>query len=336
MIWEGIFMGLRLELEQIQGVFAIMPTPALPNVHTVNDEFTVDLEETVRATNALVDSGVNAIMINGTLGESSSLTESEWQQFTKTVLQTANGRIPIIVGPTTLNTRDTIRRARFAYEAGAAGLLLGRPFWCELPSEAVIQFYKDVAEALPEMGIIVYNNPSAFKSKITPEMWTELANIEQVVGSKYGSYNDNYQACLEAVKGKMRFMTMEKDWYKVYSISPEQNIACWSSGASCHPLPVIALREAIQQGNHEEAEYLTKEIKKTYETFFPNNDRDLFRLYTIQVEKSRIDAAGFMKAGPSRRPYHYIPEEYEQGARESGVRWRNLATLLESRALNTQ
>lgn len=313
--------SLRLRLEDLKGVFAIMPTPAF-------DDYTVDLEEARKGAEALVQGGVDGIMLTGTFGEASTLMEEEWKAFTETVVQTVNGRIPVVAGPTTLNTRDTINRAKFAREAGAAGLLLGRPFWCELPSDAVIGFYKDVAEALPDMGIVVYNNPSAFKSKITPAMWAELAEIPQVVGAKYGSYNEQYSSCFEAVNGKVRLMLMEKDWLKGYKLSPEHNIACWSGGASCHPKPVIALREAVVSGDLQKAEELTKEIYQTYETFFPRGDRDLFRLYTIQVEKLRIQEAGFIKAGPSRPPYHEIPEEFAEGARESGRRWRQLADRL--------
>lgn len=313
--------SLRLRLENLHGVFGIMPTPAFA-------DYTVDLEEARRGADALVKDGVDGIMLTGTFGEASTLTEEEWRAFTETVVKAVDGRIPVVAGPTTLNTRDTIARAKFAREAGASGLLLGRPFWCELPSDAVIRFYRDVAEALPDMGIVVYNNPSAFKSKITPAMWAELADIPQVVGAKYGSYNEQYDSCLEAVNGKIRLMTMEKDWVKVYKLAPEHNIACWSGGASCHPKPVVALREAIFTGDLPKAEELSTAIKQTYETFFPRGDRDLFRLYTIQVEKLRIQEAGYIHAGPSRPPYHEIPEEFAEGARESGRRWRQLADRL--------
>lgn len=320
--------ALRLNLEDIKGVFAVMPTPALPNGDQVNEQFTVDIDEARRAADALVRDGIDGIMLTGTFGESATLTEEEWKAFTKTVVEAVNGRIPVVAGPLTLNTRDTIARAAYAREVGASGIMLGRPFWCELPSDAVIDFYKDVAKALPDIGIIIYNNPSAFKSKITPAMWSELADIPQVVGSKYGSFNEQYPDCVKAVNGRIRLMTMEKDWYKAYQLFPEHNIACWSGGASCHPKPVVSLREAIFSGDHSRAEYLTNEIAKTYETFFPRGDRELFRLFTIQVEKLRIQEGGYMNAGPSRPPYNKIPIEFEIGAREAGSRWRKLADRL--------
>jgi trans-o-hydroxybenzylidenepyruvate hydratase-aldolase len=57
---------------------------------------------------------------------------------------------------------------------------------------------------------------------------------------------------------------------------------------------------------------------------FPKGDLAEFAKYNIGLEKARIDAAGWMKAGPCRPPYQLVPEEYVAGARRSGQLWAEL------------
>jgi trans-o-hydroxybenzylidenepyruvate hydratase-aldolase len=54
------------------------------------------------------------------------------------------------------------------------------------------------------------------------------------------------------------------------------------------------------------------------------SDPDLFATYNIQLEKIRIEAAGYCKAGPIRPPYNVMPERYAECARENALRWRQL------------
>ncbi|SEH64089.1 Dihydrodipicolinate synthase/N-acetylneuraminate lyase [Halopenitus malekzadehii] len=322
--------NLRLSYDDVKGVFAIMPTPSLEGAADPEASATVDIDETVRGANALVDDDVDAIMINGTFGEAPTLTLEEWEKFTRTVIETVDGRVPVIAGPTTLNTRDTIERAKFARDIGADGLLLGRPMWCQLSSDATVQFYQDVADAVPELGIVVYHNPSAFKNRLTPELWSDLADIPQVVAAKYGSIDDHYRDCYAAVEGRLRLMCIEKDWDIAYQWFPEEALACWSSGAACDPLPAVRLREAIYSGDTERAEVICRRMTESLSYLFPEGDKSLFRLHTIALERARMDAAGYISTGPTRPPYHVTPEEYLESARESGRRWKQLADDLQS------
>jgi 4-(2-carboxyphenyl)-2-oxobut-3-enoate aldolase len=325
-------MSQRLTYEDVRGVYAIMPTPSTADADRVDARFTVDLDETARAVAALIDDGVDAIMINGTFGEAATLTEDEWQQFTRAVVETAGGRVPVLAGPTTLNTRTTIERARFARDAGAQGMLLGRPMWNEMSADQVFDFYAAVAEAVPELGIVVYNNPAAFKSTITPALWERLASIPQVVGAKYGMVDLAYREASCRVGGRIRLLPIEMNWYTAFHWFPEDALGCWSGSASCDPLPATRLRDAILGGDLRQAEELTRRIARTYETFFPKGGEREFRIYTIQLEKLRMDAAGYLKAGLCRPPYQTIPEAHAEGARASGVRWRELAADLRASA----
>src|SRR5690606_25192184 len=98
--------------EDVQGVWAIMPTPAKANASSPDSVDTVDLQETARAVEALIASGVDGILTLGTFGEGASLTWDEKYAFMKTLAETNRGRVPCFGGTTSLHTRETIRQTR--------------------------------------------------------------------------------------------------------------------------------------------------------------------------------------------------------------------------------
>jgi dihydrodipicolinate synthase/N-acetylneuraminate lyase len=323
-----------------------MPTPANDDADQYAAEDTVDLEESARGARALVDDGVDGLIINGTFGEAATLTDGEWRDFTSTVVEAVDGDIPICAGPTTLNTRTTIERARFAREVGADGILLGRPMWLELSPEATVQFYRDVAEAVPELGIIVYHNPPAFKNRLTPELWRELADIPQIVGAKYGAVDVGWRDAVAQVGDRVQLMPIERKWYLAWKLNPDRARAAWSGSASCDPLPAVRLRDAIFAGDDERARELNHRIGLTNRKFYPEvgkreespeamnvrHDR-LFSLHTISLQKARMNGAGYINAGPVRPPYHVAPDDLVQDAYQSGEEWAALADALREEAV---
>ena len=82
-------------------------------------------------------------------------------------------RVPLFVGCTNLNPREAIRQAKFAQEAGADGLLLGVRFYYQATVDNAVQFYHDVADALPKMGVMIYHNPTHHRVTIPVERFQE-------------------------------------------------------------------------------------------------------------------------------------------------------------------
>ena len=131
-----------------------------------------------------------------------------------------------------------------------------------------------------------------------------------------------------SVNGKIRILPIEFDWLAARTLFPETAVACWSSSAVCDPKPVTALRDALDKGDIDLARTLHRRILHTYETFLAIKDFPEFSKYNIALEKIRFDEAGYVRAGPVRPPYHIVPEEYAEGARENGRRWKALAKEL--------
>jgi len=316
-----------LTVDDVHGAWAIMPTPARPGASDWRMEETVDLDETARVVEKLIESGVDAIVSLGTFGEGASLTWDEKRQFMATVVETVRGRVPYFCGTTSLNTRETIRQTRAAYDIGCDGTMLGLPMWQIADVPTAVQFFRSVAEACPEMAICVYANSETFKFDFPRQFWAQVCEIPQVITAKYlgiGSLVPD----LNLSKRKIRFLPIDADYYAAARIDPDFCTAFWTSGAVCGPAPVLRLREEIAKAKKSadwtQARMVSEAISRTYATLFPNGSFKDFSTYNIGLEKARMNAAGWMNAGPCRPPYHLVPEAYLEGARLSGTRWAEL------------
>ena len=315
---------MRIDLAQVRGVLAIMPTPATDDASNPNATDTVDHEETRRGVSALIADGIDALMVNGTFGEAATLTTEELLAFTRTVVDEVGGRVPVFGGATTLNTRDTIARARALADIGVQGLLLGRPMWSPCDDETLVDFYRHVGAAVPDLGIVVYDNPVSFRGKISSAAYRQLARIPQVLAAKYPALGPSFADDLEAMGDDMRLLPLEREWYPAWQEAPDRIVACWSGSSSCGPLPAVRLRDALTAGEADVAEGIAAALGHAAETFFPEGSFEIFSRYNVPLEKIRIDEAGYIKAGPCRPPYIHCPDSYAEGARESG---RRLAAL---------
>ena len=130
----------------------------------------------------------DAIIICGTTGESSTLTEEEHMECIRFTIQQAKKRIPIIAGTGSNATFTTIEMSREAAEYGADGLLLVTPYYNKATQKGLIAHYKAVA-AEAKAPIILYSVASRTGLNITPETAAELAKVENIVGIKEASGN---------------------------------------------------------------------------------------------------------------------------------------------------
>jgi dihydrodipicolinate synthase/N-acetylneuraminate lyase len=183
------------------------------------------------------------------------------------------------------------------------------------------------------MNIAIYANPEAFKFEFPRSFWARVADIPQVVTAKYIGIAHLLQD-LALIKGRIKLLPIDFDYYAAARID-ESVDAFWSSGAVCDPAVTIAIRDLVAEaritGEWSEARALFAKLGPTAAPLFPNGSFKEFSTYNIGLEKTRMDAAGWMKAGPIRPPYHIVPEEYLDGARKSGEMWAALGRELRTK-----
>jgi 4-(2-carboxyphenyl)-2-oxobut-3-enoate aldolase len=315
----------------ITGVIAYQPTPVRTDiVIDRNTKNAIDLDEAARAADVLVRDGASGICLNGTFGELPSLTLDEILAFTRAVVESVADRVPVFAGATTLNTRDTIERARRFREVGAHGLNLGRPMMSAMGDRNIIKWYQDIAAELPDMAIFLYDDVQAFKRPITTDVYRELAKIPQIVGCKYRTQlifsrmitTNTYNADFEAVAGKIKLLTQETDWpyvRKQFGVD-----ACWSSFINCAPGFVIALRDAILADDEARTEEILADSTWPGPDFAPAGGLESWHIDKITALKTRIHHAGYIKAGPVLPPYDVAPQERIDTAKKMAALDREL------------
>lgn len=314
-----------LTARDITGVWAIIPTPATHDANRMDAKNTVDLDETARLVDALIDDGVDAIITTGTTGECATITDIEFRSFADCVARTVGRRVPLFIGATALGGHAVVERMDVVRNVGADGTLLGLPMWEPCTTAMAVKYYREVAELFPELGIMVYANTGAFRFDFPLEFWEAVAReVPNVVASKQ-MHAHGLKEMIAAANGRINFLPIVSRVQAFCEVSPEFTIASWSTQAGMGPAPAVAMARALRARNGNEIDRITKDMAWAGESLRPINSKpEIFATYNIQIEKIRMDEAGYCRPGPIRPPYNVIPPEYEQAARECGRRWAEL------------
>jgi 4-hydroxy-tetrahydrodipicolinate synthase len=164
--------------------------PAVTTQFTANDE--LDLELFKVNIKAQLDAGVHGLVLGGTLGEASTLTDDERSILTRTTVEFVNGKVPVLMNIAEQTTKAAINLARTAEEDGAKGLMMLPPMRYKASDAEVVAYFKSVANST-KLPIMIYNNPVDYKIEVTLDMFDQLLaacpNIQAVKESTRDTTN---------------------------------------------------------------------------------------------------------------------------------------------------
>ena len=143
----------------------------------------VDLEALRNLIELQINSGTDGILVCGTTGEGTLITQKERDLVIKTAIQTANKRVPIIVGCSSTWPAETIPLIQHAEELGADGALVITPYYIK-PSQVGIANHFAVIHDNTNIPIIMYNNPGRCKVNMSVEVILELSKLPRIVALK--------------------------------------------------------------------------------------------------------------------------------------------------------
>lgn len=157
-------------------------------ISTPFDENGVNLKEFEKLIEDQIQKNVDAIIVCGTTGESSTMTTEEKKHAIECAVKTANGRIPIIAGTGGNNTKQVIENSKLAESLGVDGLLIVTPYYNKCTQKGLVEHYKVIAQSV-SLPIILYSVPSRTGVNIEPKTCLELSKIENIVAIKEASGN---------------------------------------------------------------------------------------------------------------------------------------------------
>jgi dihydrodipicolinate synthase/N-acetylneuraminate lyase len=311
-----------LSAADFQGrVLALPPTPLRTDVDPLGPDSTVDIAEACRAADQMIRDGVGLIGLCGTTGEGATVTWPERIEFYDAVNQTVAGRVPVLAGTTALGTKEVVGQMRTVRDLGLDGAFVGLPLWQTPTLENAIGFHADLAEAVPDMPLLVYANRFFFKFEYPVEFWRGVADRCPTVVACKTSFPLTDE--LLAVAGEqVAFLNGEGGLLTAaYKSFPDYPHGCWATSTAMGPQPWVAAMTAVANGDRDHAIQLLEAIDGVP---LPVPDWTTFPQYNIQFEKARIDAAGYMRCGPPRPPYTDLPEQWQQAAVSNAAAWRAL------------
>ena len=160
--WEGVMPAITTQFD-VKGNLDL-------------DTFKINLSHQINA-------GVNGIILGGTLGEASTLTNQEKQQLLAVTLGEVNGKIPVIMNIAEQATMEAIRLAQNAEADGADGLMLLPPMRYKATDEETVTYFSTIANAT-KLPIMIYNNPVDYKIEVTLEMFAALESYKNITAVK--------------------------------------------------------------------------------------------------------------------------------------------------------
>ena len=179
------YQKLKIMIIQWKGVM-----PAVTTQFNENDE--LDLQLFRKNIHAQLDAGVHGIVLGGTLGEASTLTDEERRILTRETVELVEDRVPVLMNIAEQTTVAAIALAKTAEEDGAKGLMMLPPMRYKASDEEVVEYFKAVANST-SLPIMIYNNPVDYKIEVTLDMFETLLescpNIQAVKESTRDTTN---------------------------------------------------------------------------------------------------------------------------------------------------
>jgi 4-hydroxy-tetrahydrodipicolinate synthase len=205
--------------------------------------------------NRLIYGGVEYLVILGTTGESVTLSKDEKRQVLDIALETADGRVPMIIGIGGNNTHEVVETIQHTDLDGWDAILSVSPYYNKPTQEGIYQHYKAISEASPK-PILLYNVPGRTASNISAETTLRLANdFKNIIGTKEAS--GNFDQCMQIIKNKPAdFLVISGDDAITLPLMAAGMDGVISVIANAYPKEFSDMVRACLRGNFEEARKL--------------------------------------------------------------------------------
>jgi 4-hydroxy-tetrahydrodipicolinate synthase len=279
---------------------------AIAIITPMNADGSINYDELGKLINDQIEKGTDAIVICGTTGEASTMTDDEHLDAIKFAVKQAAGRVPVIAGTGSNDTAYAVKLSKEAEAAGADALLLVTPYYNKTTQKGLIAHFTAVADAV-NIPIVLYNIPGRTGMNIEVATVKELAKHRNIAAIKEASGNISYAAKLIAECG---------DNIDVYSGNDDQIVPLMSLGANG---VISVLSHVLPAETHQMAQYCL-DNNFAAATKMQIEYLDLINDLFIEVNPIPVKEAMNMmgwNAGPCRLPLCEMSDEHKAKLRAS-------------------
>ena len=252
-----------MNIPPFSGVATALATPF--------DESGVDYRAFAEIIEFQIASGIDALLVCGTTGEASTLSDAEKKEMISFAVKQAGKRVPVIAGTGSNDTKKACLMSEYAAKAGADAVLAVTPYYNKCTQKGLVKYYSEISKSC-SLPFIVYNVPSRTGLKVEAETLAEIANDKNACGYKdAGNSISETAKAISACKGKI----------PVYSGNDDRILPVLSLGGK----GVISVASNI----------LPKTVKKLTSLFFEGKNREAAEL---QIKLIPLISALFSEVNP--------------------------------------
>jgi 4-hydroxy-tetrahydrodipicolinate synthase len=275
----------------------------VPHVTPFTRKGELDLSSLRTCVRFWVDNGVAGLVPCGSNGEAPYLSRPERSKVIKTVLDEANGKVPVVAGTGSMSTRETVSLTKDAKDLGVEAVLVVTPFYFKLTNREIYEHYTTILEAV-DVPIVVYNVPRFTGFSIDPSVVSRLVcEYENVAGIKDSSGNIDLIAEIIRLTG---------DKISVLAGTADMALPALMLGgsgaviavANVFPKICAGLYDAFRKGNQEQASKLQQNVSFANEVLVK-------RYNQLSAIKEALNLQGLPAGYPRRPALPLVDEEKE-------------------------
>lgn len=282
---------------ELKGVYPALITPFNKNGEIDAEGFRSNIEYVIQG-------GVSGIVPCGCTGEAATLSFDEQRKLLEIAVDQADGRVPVIGGSGSNNTREAVELTQYAKDAGANAAMLITPYYNKPGDAGLILHYKTIADKV-DIPIILYNVPSRTGINMKPSVVAELAKIDNIVAIKEASGSPAQTAeIIELTRDyKKKFTVLSGDDNLTIPIMSYGGMGVVSVVANVLPKETSAIVKYYLAGDH----------KKALDIYY--RMAPIMRGLFIETNPIPVKAAASMMglaAGPLRAPLTTLAPENQK------------------------
>ena len=309
-------------IDKIKGAVVASVTPATP-------DFDVDYARFREQIRLIIEGGIQngsgMVMAAGGGGEGYFLDEEQWRKVVKIFAEEARDKVPTMVGVFDLSTVHAIEKIKYAEDLGIDFIQLAPPHYEKPTDQEVFNHYKMISDAVTKIGIIVYHTYWAFPEyyEVTLPLMTRFADIENVVGVKWGSSNlRNFTDVLFTFRDRFGFIDNQGWVRNVQQAHGMRAFMCFAGNYD--PSIAVKLAKLFLAGEYDKyaeeskkASVLREKVRKAMleEVHGTGVMGEVKTLAEGTLGKATMDVAG-RSCGPPFPPQHQLSEEAKARVRE--------------------
>ena len=301
---------------ELHGVMAMMPAFATADGGDIRSTATIDVDNVAEGVDRMIRDGADAIATMGSFGECSTLLLDEFKTLTTAAVDAVRKRVPLLIGCTSPGAREAVQKLEFIRDSGADGALVGVPYYFPMTVDNAVQFYQDIAELFPTLGIVGYHNPPLHRVRLPVSAVQKMAQSRNMVAMKDSHRTPiEFMELWEKTRDKMSIFVSQN---QLYPYADWGAVGCWSIDVWMGPWPVLRLRNAVRDHDEETA----KEIIFGMSATRSHGSEEM--AWRETGHKIAQEIAGYCKPGPLRAPYTHVPDRVIEFQRKRANLWLEL------------